>query len=127
MRKLFFLIQTAVLLVIIPICSVSLTLIPVQDAHSQEQQQQLPIDEIFKMVENSTVGVITERNDGSTLEFDGSGFVYNAGVDIPYVVTNAHVVEDFERAKVIFIDGSIYTAEVKGIDPQGDIAVLQIN
>jgi S1-C subfamily serine protease len=126
MRKLFFLIQAAVLLVIIPICSVSLVLIPVQDVHSQEQQlQHNPIDKILKNVENSVVGIITERNDGPNLEFDGTGFVYDAGEDIPYIVTNSHVVEDNERVDVSFIDGSVYRAEVKGIDPQGDIAVLQ--
>jgi S1-C subfamily serine protease len=41
-------------------------------------------------------------------------------------VTNAHVVEGFKRVEVSFIDGSIYTAEVKGIDFQGNIGVLQI-
>lgn len=44
-------------------------------------------------------------------------------------MTNAHVVQDVqddEPVEVSFIDGSIHTAEVKGVDPQDDIAVLQI-
>ena len=126
MRKLFFLIQAAVSLVIIPICSVSLTLIPVQDAHGQQQLQQHPIDEIFKKVENSIVGIITESYDGPNLEYDGTGFVYDAGEDLPYIVTSSHVVEGSDEVGVSFIDGSVYRAEVKGIDRQGDIAVLQI-
>jgi S1-C subfamily serine protease len=131
MRKLFFLIQAVVLLATISICGIFLTLIPVQDADSQQQQrQQLPIhetiNEIFKKVENSTVGIITESNDGPNLDFDGTGFVYDVGEEIPYVVTNSHVVEGIDKVDVSFIDGSIYTAEVIGRDRQSDIAVLQI-
>ena len=122
----FFLTQAVIILATISICGVFLTIIPVQDADSQQQQlQQNPIDKILKRVENSVVGIITESNDGPNLEFDGTGFVYNAGKDIPYVVTNSHVVEGFKEVDVSFIDGSVYRAEVEGIDRQGDIAVLQ--
>jgi S1-C subfamily serine protease len=126
MLKLFFLTQAV--LATISICGVFLTIIPVQDADGQQQQQQqlLPIDAIFKQVENSTVGIITESNNGSNLEFDGTGFVYDIRGDMLYIVTNAHVVEGFDEVDVSFKDGSIHTAQVKGIDPQGDIAVLEI-
>jgi S1-C subfamily serine protease len=122
----FFLTQAVIILATISICGVSLTIIiPVQDADSQ-QQQQLPIDAIFKQVENSTVGIITGGTDGSNLEFDGTGFVYDVRGDMLYIVTNEHVVEGFDEVDVSFIDGSIRSAQVKGIDPQGDIAVLEI-
>ena len=129
MLKLFFLTQAVIILATISICGVFLTIIPVQDADGQQQQQrqqQLPIDAIFKQVENSTVGIITESNDGSNPEFDGTGFVYDARGDLLYIVTNAHVVEGFDEVEVSFKGGSIHTAQVKGIDPQGDIAVLEI-
>jgi S1-C subfamily serine protease len=96
MQKLFFLTQAVIILATISICGVSLTIIiPVQDADSQQQQQrqQLPIDAIFKQVENSTVGIITGGTDGSNLEFDGTGFVYDVRGDMLYIVTNEHVVE----------------------------------
>jgi hypothetical protein len=49
MPKLFFLTQVVIILATISICGVSLTIIPVQDADSQQQQrQQLRIDAIFK-------------------------------------------------------------------------------
>ena len=128
MPKLFFLTQAVIILATILICGVFLTIIPVQDAYGQQQQQlqQLPIDEIFKMVENSVVGIITESNDGSNLEFDGTGFVYDIRGDMLYIVTNAHVVQGFDEVDVSFKDGSIHTGQVKGIDPQGDMAVLEI-
>jgi S1-C subfamily serine protease len=132
LAKLFSLIQVLITLMTISICTVFLTIIiPVHhDVYSQQQQrQQLPINAIFHMVANSTVGIITENNDGSNLEFDGTGFVYETRGDISYIVTNAHVIQDVqddEPVKVIFIDGRIHMAEIKGIDRQGDIAVLTI-
>jgi S1-C subfamily serine protease len=126
----FFLTQAVIILATISICSVFLTIIPVQDAdgqlQQQQQRQQLPIDAIFKMVEKSVVGIITESNDGPNLEFDGTGFVYDIRGDMLYIVTNVHVVEGFDEVDVSFKDGSIHTAQVKGIDSQGDIAVLEI-
>ena len=135
MAKLFSLIQVLIIVMTISICTVFLTIIiPVHDVYSQQQQQQqqrqqLAINAIFTMVANSTVGIITENNDGSNPEFDGTGFVYQIRGDISYIVTNAHVVQDVqddEPVKVIFIDGRIHMAEIKGIDRQGDVAVLTI-
>ncbi len=54
---------------------------------------------------------------------EGSGFVISAD---GYVVTNNHVVEEMDEIKVIFIDGSEREAEVVGLDPKTDIALLKI-
>ena len=129
MQKLFSLIQVLIIVATISICTVSLTIIiPIHEAYSQQQLQQLPVNVIFKMVANSTVGIITNPTIDSNddIEYDGTGFVYDAGENTPYIVTNAHVVQDFETVEVRFIDGSIHTAMVEGVDPQGDIAVLRI-
>src|SRR5919107_5214761 len=102
MAKLFSLIQVLIIVMTISICTVFLTIIiPVHDVYSQQQQQQqqrqqLAINAIFTMVANSTVGIITENNDGSNPEFDGTGFVYQIRGDISYIVTNAHVVQDVQ-------------------------------
>jgi S1-C subfamily serine protease len=134
MSKLFFLSQAVVLLATISICGVSLTLIPVQEAVSQ-QEQQLSADAIFKMVEKSVVGITTpetiEEEEGddsdSDLIYDGSGFVYaKEDENIVQIVTNEHVVEDSDTVRVTFSDGSTYTANVLGSDFQEDIAVLEI-
>src|SRR5919106_708204 len=111
--KLFSLTQVLITLMTISICTVFLTIIiPVHDVYSQQQQQQqqrqqLAINAIFTMVANSTVGIITENNDGSNPEFDGTGFVYQASGDISYIVTNAHVVQNSENVGVVFTDGSV--------------------
>jgi len=58
-----------------------------------------------------------------TAQRSGSGVVvHEAG----FVVTNAHVVEGVERLRVAFSDGSEYEAEVYGIDPSTDLAVVKV-
>lgn len=53
----------------------------------------------------------------------GSGVVIR---EDGYILTNGHVVEDAERIRVRFKDGRTFDAEVRGVDPQSDIAVLKI-
>lgn len=54
----------------------------------------------------------------------GSGVIVDAGNG--YVMTNAHVVENGTRIRVILIDGRRLVATVIGVDAPTDIAVLQI-
>ena len=136
MPKLFFLTQAVIILATISICGVFLTIIiPVQDVDSQQEEQQLSADAIFKMVEKSVVGITTpetiEEEEGddsdSDLIYDGSGFVYaKEDGNIVQIVTNEHVVEDSDTVRVTFSDGSTYTANVLASDSQEDIAVLEI-
>lgn len=54
----------------------------------------------------------------------GTGFVWdNAG----HIVTNFHVVEEGNRWKVTLADQSIWDAEIVGVAPDRDLAVLKIN
>ncbi len=52
----------------------------------------------------------------------GSGWVYDVA---GHIVTNAHVVRGAERMTVQFIDGRLVDAELVGIDPFTDIAVIK--
>ncbi len=54
----------------------------------------------------------------------GSGFITSAD---GYVVTNHHVVEDAESVIVRLADRSEYDAEVVGLDPRSDLALLRID
>jgi serine protease Do len=54
----------------------------------------------------------------------GSGFVVSPD---GFVVTNNHVVDGAEEVTVTFDDGTAYQAEVRGVDPKTDIAVLKID
>ncbi len=59
---------------------------------------------------------IPETGAGSGVIFDRKG----------HIVTNYHVVEDAQRLDVTLSDGSKYEAEIVGIDPGNDIAVIRI-
>ena len=55
----------------------------------------------------------------------GSGFVID---DDGFILTNAHVVEGAEAVRVRFEeDGETVDAEVKGVDPSTDLAVLKVD
>jgi serine protease Do len=54
----------------------------------------------------------------------GSGFVYdNRG----HILTNNHVVENAEKIKVAFYDGTEVDAKVVGADKQTDVAVIKVD
>jgi S1-C subfamily serine protease len=53
----------------------------------------------------------------------GSGMVVH---EDGYVITNAHVIKDSEKIKVVFSDGSEYMAKVVSDDESMDLAVLKI-
>jgi S1-C subfamily serine protease len=57
-------------------------------------------------------------------EGTGSGFVYdNNG----HIITNYHVVEDAEELTVTLANGAAYEAQIVGVDPSNDLAVIRIN
>lgn len=60
----------------------------------------------------------------------GSGFVFSANNGISsgktYIITNNHVVENADKITVKFQDGREFDAQIKGRDPQSDVAVLEI-
>lgn len=53
----------------------------------------------------------------------GSGIVIREN---GFILTNSHVVDQAEKIKVRFADGRAYDAEVTGIDPLSDVAVIKI-
>ncbi|MYB38077.1 MAG: hypothetical protein F4Y26_12025, partial [Gammaproteobacteria bacterium] len=54
----------------------------------------------------------------------GSGVIVDA--DAGHVVTNHHVVNDADEIRVTLSDGREFAAELVGVDPQVDLAVLRI-
>ena len=54
---------------------------------------------------------------------EGSGFVISAD---GYVVTNNHVVDDFDKIGVVFLDGTTLPAKIVGRDAATDVALLKV-
>lgn len=55
---------------------------------------------------------------------EGSGCILTSD---GYILTNAHVVKDAKFVNVTFWDGSSLPAEITGLDPDYDVAVLKVN
>lgn len=53
----------------------------------------------------------------------GSGFVYDTE---GHIVTNYHVVENAEELLVTLANGQVYEAQIVGVDPSNDLAVIHI-
>jgi putative serine protease PepD len=54
----------------------------------------------------------------------GSGIVYD---DAGHIVTNAHVVAGSTRFKVTAADGSTHSGTLRGVFPEGDLAVVEVS
>lgn len=55
---------------------------------------------------------------------EGSGIILR---EDGYILTNGHVVEDAIKIEVRLRDGRILKGEMKGIDPQSDLAVIKVD
>ena len=57
-------------------------------------------------------------------EASGSGFIVSKD---GYILTNNHVVENFDRVNVTLTDHRVFKAKVVGRDPDTDVAVIKID
>ena len=94
-----------------------------------------PVPEIAANVRPSVVQVITSgetwlsgSRDVSEQDLgSGSGTYIRALDDGGYVLTNNHVIEDGEKFRILWLDGTEMEAELVGADSGTDIAVLKFN
>ena len=84
------------------------------------------IARIYNQVSPSVVSINVALRFARLSGSSGSGFVIS---DEGHVVTNYHVVEDARRdgIEVNFVDGTIVRASIVGVDPDSDLAVLQVS
>jgi serine protease Do len=54
----------------------------------------------------------------------GSGFIISAD---GYILTNNHMVGEADKVEIELTDGRKFTAELKGADPESDVAVVKID
>ncbi len=64
-----------------------------------------------------------QRSRAPVFDAQGSGIVIRSD---GYILTNGHVVEGADKIQVRFKNGQRYDAEVRGTDPQSDVAVIKI-
>ena len=94
------------------------------------QALQSRLIDVYKTVSPSVVN-ITNRGYAYSIfgraipqEGSGSGFVYDEN---GHIVTNYHVIENAEELLVTFGNGNVYEAEIVGVDPMNDLAVIRID
>ncbi|MEM3097044.1 MAG: trypsin-like peptidase domain-containing protein, partial [Nitrososphaerota archaeon] len=76
---------------------------------------------LYESVKNSVVMIRVRSSAGGGI---GSGFVYD---ERGHIITNNHVVQGADSIKVVFLDGEVYDASLKGSDVDSDIAVIKID
>jgi len=93
----------------------------------------LSAGDIYDRACQSVVGVTTEVTYTNFFGMSSAGAVTGSGfilTDDGYVMTNFHVIEDAYRGglevTVILHDSSRHTAEIVGVEPDNDIAILKI-
>lgn len=68
--------------------------------------------------------VVVKNYKRNRLYSTGTGFVYKKNNDIYYLLTNYHVIEDYDEVKVVFTNGKEVDVKLEGGDRYSDIAVL---
>jgi S1-C subfamily serine protease len=99
------------------------TFIPINEL---EAQVQAVYDRVNPGVVNITTRTITYDFffNAYPREGSGSGFIYD--VD-GHIITNYHVIKDADELQVTLASGDTLHAEIIGVDPSNDLAVLQIS
>lgn len=84
--------------------------------------------QIYERVAPGVVSITTASQNNDTSNFSnvstGSGFVIDQQ---GHIVTNYHVVSRADRIEIRMFDGTITRANVIGLDPDSDIAVIRVD
>jgi len=82
---------------------------------------------IYNTVSPGVVSIIVSARTGDNTfqpASTGSGFVVDKQ---GHIVTNFHVVDQADRIEITMFDGTITRAEIVGLDPDSDLAVIRVN
>ncbi|MCY3718480.1 MAG: trypsin-like peptidase domain-containing protein [Anaerolineaceae bacterium] len=80
---------------------------------------------LYERVAPAVVAISVYAAPGDTMgQKRGSGFLMDA---MGHIVTNAHVIRDAARLEVVFHDGRIAPAALRGADGASDLALLQVD
>lgn len=85
----------------------------------------LSLADLFSKSQDGVVQIIVHKSgDNSSDRAIGSGIVYDLD---GHIITSNHVVDDYQKIRVVFHDGESYSAKVTGTDPFADLAVIKVD
>ncbi|MFM8324970.1 MAG: S1C family serine protease, partial [Pirellulaceae bacterium] len=94
------------------------------------QQIALEVDQQVQQLEAARIEAMERASRSAVAIFGMSGQGGGSGVLVSsdgYIVTNFHVTSPFgTRMRAGLADGSVHDAVIVGVDPTGDVAVIQI-
>jgi serine protease Do len=94
-------------------------------SNSTVKNNPFSLSDIFSFAQKSVVQITNFNSSGPITS--GTGIVYDK---LGHIITNYHVIQGQENnlsdihSDVKFLDGTVYSAKVVGVDPLNDIAVL---
>jgi 2-alkenal reductase len=99
----------------------------IPDSGSAQNQEIVSSNFLSQLYQKVSPGVVSinvlVNSGGQSGQGAGSGFVFD---DAGHIVTNHHVVEGANLVVVAFQDGSEARAEIVGVDPYSDLAVVKV-
>jgi S1-C subfamily serine protease len=101
------------------------TATPLENIIQSNPTSHLSLADLFSKSPDGVVQIIVRKStDNSSDRAIGSGIVYDLS---GHIITNNHVVEDYQKIRVVFHDGESYLAKVSGTDPFADLAVIKVD
>jgi S1-C subfamily serine protease len=88
-------------------------------------QLHLSLADLFSKSQDGVVQIIVRKsNDNSSDRAIGSGIIYDLE---GHIITSNHVVDEYQKIRVVFHNGESYSAKVVGTDPFADLAVIKVD
>jgi S1-C subfamily serine protease len=85
----------------------------------------LSLADLFSKSQDGVVQIIVRKtSDNSSDRAIGSGIVYDGS---GHIITSNHVVDDYQKIRVVFHDGESYSAKITGTDQFADLAVIKVD
>ena len=101
------------------------TVTPLGNIVQSNPTSHLSLADLFSKSQDGVVQIIVRKtSDNSSDRAIGSGIVYDLS---GHIITSNHVVDDYQKIRVVFHDGESYSAKITGTDQFADLAVIKVD
>lgn len=105
--------------------SIHQTSTPLGNIVQSNPTSHLSLADLFSKSQDGVVQIIVRKtSDNSSDRAIGSGIVYDGS---GHIITSNHVVDDYQKIRVVFHDGESYSAKITGTDQFADLAVIKVD